>query len=338
VTAEGAAFRIGILGCAEVAKYALIDAVRYVPGLEVVAVAGRDSGRAQAYAKEQGIPRVYASYSDLIAADDIDLVYVALPNSHHGEWSIRALQQGKAVLCEKPLAANEREALAMANAAVTAGRPLIEAFHFRYHPLMRRVGALLGEGAIGRLRSAEVRWRIPGSMVGADNIRFRYDLAGGAAMDPGCYCVNLLRYIFGSEPDVIDAEAQCVTPDVDHTMQAQLRFPGGGMAQLFCSLSHPGEGVSDMDMWLAVEGEQGKLRVQNPFLPQIGHELTFETATGSSKERFDLTSTYVYQAQDVLAVMRGERVPLTPAVDGVGNMRVVDAIYRAAGLRPRGDM
>jgi predicted dehydrogenase len=338
VTAEGAAFRIGILGCAEVAKYALIDAVRHVPGLEVAAVAGRDSGRAQAYAKEQGIPRVYRSYAELIAADDIDLVYVALPNSHHSEWSIRALQQGKAVLCEKPLAANEVQALAMANAAVAAGRPLIEAFHFRYHPLIKRVGALIGEGAIGRLRSAEVRWRIPGALVGADNIRLRYDLAGGATMDPGCYCVNLLRYIFGGEPEVIDAEAQCVTPNIDHTMQAQLRFRNGGMAQLHCSLAYPGEGPADMDMWLAVEGEQGTLRVQNPFLPQMGHELTLEVATGSSKERFDLTSTYVYQAQDVLAVMRGERVPLTPAADGVGNMRVIDAIYRAAGLRPRGNM
>jgi predicted dehydrogenase len=148
-----ASVRIGILGCAEVAKYALIDAVRQVPGLCVSAVAGRDVGRAGSYASQQDIPRVFETYDHLISAEDIDLVYVALPNSLHCEWSVRALQQGKAVLCEKPLAANAAQAERMVSAASAGRTTLIEALHYRHHPLMARVGNLLRQGAVGRVIS-----------------------------------------------------------------------------------------------------------------------------------------------------------------------------------------
>jgi predicted dehydrogenase len=335
---SNATTRIGILGCAEVAKYALIDAVRQVPGLSVAAVAGRDFGRAKAYALEHGVPRVFETYNDLVGADDVDLVYVALPNSHHCEWSIRALEHGKAVLCEKPIAANADEAERMECAAAVSRKPLIEAFHYRYHPLMKRVGDLIAQGVVGRFTSAQARWRIPGRLVGRNNIRLRYDLAGGAAMDPGCYCVDILRYVLAQEPHVVDAQAQCSTPHVDVEMQARLLFPTGCRALMNSSLNHAGESIADMDMWFEVSGEHGTLTVKNPFMPQLGHELRLEVGGKHFSEQFESTPTYVHQARGVLAVMRGERAVLTPASAGVGNMRVIDSIYRTAGLARRGNL
>jgi len=328
--------RIGILGCAEVAKYALIAPVREVTGLTVSAIAGRDAARAAVYAREQGVPHVYRDYQALIDSDEVDLVYVALPNSHHCEWSIRALERGKAVLCEKPLASNAREAAQMTDAARKSGKPLIEAFHFRYHPLARRLGELMAAGSLGTVRSAKARFCIPGSWLTQSNIRLRYDLAGGAAMDPGCYCVNLLRYIVGEEPEVLHADAQCRDPDVDVAMTAKLSFPGGCVAWMHSSLVHPGASTADIDMWLEVEGDKGKLSVRNPFMPQLGHEFKVETAGGATSESFGLVSTYVFQARDVLKVMNDASDPLTPGADGVANMRVIDQMYLASGLPRRG--
>jgi predicted dehydrogenase len=331
-----APIRIGILGCAEVAKYALIPPVKEVSGLTVSAVAGREVVRARTYAIEQGIPTVYPDYQALIESAEVDLVYIALPNSLHCEWSIRALQSGKAVLCEKPLAANAREAQRMADAAALTARPLIEAFHYRHHPLMRRVRALVTSGGIGRLRSVEARWLIPSALVADGNIRLSYGLAGGSLMDPGCYCVNLLRYIVGEEPVVVEARAQCVAPEVDVRMHSRLRFPGGCEGIIESSLVHSGKAPTDMDMWLAVVGDQGRLTVRNPFMPQMGHELSIDSGDGFTSEQCDTTSTYVHQVRNVLAVMRGQEISATPASDAVANMRVIDAIYRAAGMTPRG--
>jgi predicted dehydrogenase len=152
---------IGILGAAKIAPRALIDPVRERTDAKVTCVAARDPERARHYANEHGIDDVAADYAALVARDDIDLVYVALPASHHAEWSIKALEAGKAVLCEKPFAMNAAEARAMVAAGEAAGKALIEAFHYRYHPVITETVRLIGEGAIGKVVEAEADFSVP---------------------------------------------------------------------------------------------------------------------------------------------------------------------------------
>jgi predicted dehydrogenase len=278
-------------------------------------------------------PGAYPSYEALISDPEIELVYNPLPNSLHCEWSIRALRAGKAVLCEKPLAANAAEAARIAETARSTGRPFMEAFHYRHHPVADRIRDIVGSGALGALRSVEARFLVPPRWVGPENIRLRFELGGGAAMDPGCYCVNLLRMIVDEEPLVVGASAILATGDIDVAMEANLRFPGGCIGRIACSLNHP---ANHWEMALEVLGEHGTLEVINPFLPHAGHAIRLSVDGRSTSEELDRTSTYACQLRETVRVMR-EGAPIrTTAEDGVATMRVVDDIYRAAGMRLRG--
>jgi predicted dehydrogenase len=327
------ALRFGILGCARVAGYALIDPARRNPEVVVAAVASRSLERARTFAAQHGIGKAYGGYEALIADPEVDLVYVALPNGLHCEWSIRALRAGKAVLCEKPLAANAEEAARMAAAARSAGRPLIEAFHFRYHPVAGRIREIVRSGVLGTLRSIEARFLIPARFVGPDDIRLKYELAGGAGMDLGCYCVNALRMVAGAEPTVERAAAVLASPDVDVALEADLRFPGGCAGRIACAFNHR------EDRWqavLKVVGECGELEVINPFLPHAGHSIRLTRDGRGEAEELDKSSTYDWQLGELVRALRDNLPIRTPADDGVANMRVIDDIYRAAGMRTRG--
>src|SRR5262245_41491828 len=224
MVASKAPVRFGILGAARIAHKALIEPAGHLDTAEIVAVAARDSVHACAFAATNGIPRALSSYNDLIEASDIDAVYIPLPNSLHCEWTVRALDAGKHVLCEKPIAANAREAERMAEAAARNGRVLGEAFHWRYHPLAARMKEIIASGEIGPVRRVEVLFCIPFLVPG--DIRYRLDLAGGATMDVGSYTVSIARFL-GGEPEVVEAEARLSSPGVDRWMRAELRFPGG---------------------------------------------------------------------------------------------------------------
>lgn len=322
--------RIGLLGCAHIAKAALIDVAPHVPEIEVAAVASRDLARSEAYARNHGVPRAYGDYAALLADPEIDAIYNPLPNSLHAEWTIRALQAGKAVLCEKPLASNAEQASRMVEAAAAADRPLMEAFHYRHHPLATFVAELVRSGRLGAIRAIEAELSIPGAMVPADNIRFKEDLGGGATMDLGSYCINALRLVAGEEPEVLAAVASLVSPGIDGAMQAQMRFPSGALGRITASLT-----AAELKIRLVVDGEGGRLEVDNPFLPQRGHCLTLEVGGQRTEQTFDLTPTYVFQARAFAKVVRGEPETWPSAEDGVANMAVIDAVYRAAGLSPR---
>ncbi len=322
--------RIATLGAARITPSALIAPARAIEGIEVVAVAARDRRRAEAFAKKHRIPRVLDSYDALLADPEVDAIYIPLPNSHHGIWTIRALEAGKHVLCEKPIAANAEEARAMAEAADRAGRRLMEAFHWRYHPLAERLVTLVREGAIGRITRVETTMCIPLPMRG--NIRYRWDLAGGAMMDVGAYAVSMARHFVGEEPRVVSATCTLAKPDIDRATCAELAFPGGATGQIQCSLWS----------WrlLAIRarlvGGAGEIRAFNPVAPQFGlGQLTIRTASGTWTERFRKPSTYEAQLRAFLAHVReGAPVP-TDGWDGVKNMAVIDAVYAAAGLPHR---
>jgi len=321
--------RIGTLGAARITPNALMYPARQVPSVEIAAIAAREPAKARAFAAKYGIPQVYDSYAVLLADPNIDAIYNPLPNHLHGEWTIRALEAGKHVLCEKPLAANAAEAEQMATVAETTGLVLMEAFHTLYHPLAARMKAIIDSGELGRLRHIDVQfctllWRWW-------DIRLRYDLAGGATMDLGCYAIRLLRFLTSAEPAVVRAQARCASPQVDRWMTAELHFPGDVTGSFTCAFWSR----KLIRITARVVGEAGEMRVLNPILPQLYHRLQVQTTTDTRTERFPGDSTYTYQLRAFVDAVQGKSTLLTDGRDGVANMRVIDAVYAKAGLQQR---
>lgn len=323
--------RVGILGCAQIAEAVMIRPARELGELAVAAVASRAADRAAAYAAEHGIPRSYGGYQALIDDPEVEVVYIPLPNSLHAEWAVRALQGGKAVLCEKPLACNAAEARGMGAAADAAGAPLIEAFHYRYHPVARLIDTTLRSGVLGRLRRLDACLKIRGERLRPDNIRFQPGLGGGSTMDLGAYCINLLRACVGEEPEVTGAAPTLFGAEIDLAMRATLAFPGGADAAFQCS-----HRADAFESWIIIEGERGSLRCDNPFLPGPGASVAVEVGGERRTTTFDEPSTFDFQARALARVIREGAPVLTPGADGIANMAVIDAVYGKAGLQARG--
>ncbi|MCV7440553.1 Gfo/Idh/MocA family protein [Mycobacterium seoulense] len=321
-----ATVRIGILGAARIAPLALINPARENTEVEVAAVAARDAARAQAFADKHGIARVYGSYEALVADPEVDAIYNPLPNGLHGRWTRAALAAGKHVLCEKPFTANAAEAREIAELAAMSDRVVMEAFHYRYHPLCLRVEEIIASGELGRLERVEAAVCFP--LPKFTDIRYDYSLAGGATMDAGCYAVDMVRTFGGSTPEVVSAQAKLRDSQVDRAMTARLRFAGGHTGLVRCSMWSS----ALLRLSAKVIGDRGELRVLNPVMPQSFHRLSVRSADGKRAERFPRRPSYSYQLDAfAAAVLRGEPVKTTPEA-AVDNMTVIDAIYRAAGL------
>ncbi|HSO95739.1 MAG TPA: Gfo/Idh/MocA family oxidoreductase [Acidimicrobiia bacterium] len=326
--------RIGTLGAARITPAALIKPAGRIPEVEVVAVAARDRARAEQFARKHTIPTVHSSYDALIADPDVDAIYNPLPNGLHGRWTIAALRAGKPVLCEKPLTANTEEAEQVAAVARDTGLVVLEAFHYRYHPLVDRLLEII-RGELGPLRRVETRMCIPLPM--RKDIRYQLDLAGGAVMDVGCYAIHQARTLAGAEPEVVSARAKCASPGVDRWLRADLQFPDGCAGSFECALWSR----RLLSLGARVEGEHGTLTVFNLTGPQYFHRVvvtTRDSATGAEtkrRERVKGEHTYWYQLRAFVAAVRdGAPYPTNPT-DSVANLRVMDASYRAAGLEPR---
>jgi predicted dehydrogenase len=321
--------RFGVLGAAAVVPYALLGPSRVVGGASIEAIAARDPLRAAAFARTHQIPRVYDTYEQVIHDPALDAIYNPLPNSLHYKWTLAALRAGKHVLCEKPFASNAREAEEMARAADESGRVLMEAFHFRYHPLMLRMLEVLASGELGPLRSVEAYMCFPLRRV--NDIRWSYALAGGATMDAGCYCIQLIR-VFGGEPTVTRARARALFPKVDRRMEAEFRFEDGQEARMVCSML----GLPLVRFEAIVRGERGEMRAPYPFIPSRAGRLSVKTTKGERIERITREPSYNFQLRAFLGALRGEPTNLTDGHDAVKNMRVIDSVYARAGLPLRG--
>jgi predicted dehydrogenase len=321
--------RVGVLGAAKIVPGALTKAARSVDGVEVTAIAARDPERARVFAAEHGIPRVLDSYQAVVSDPDVDAVYIPLPNGLHGRWVRAALAAGKHVLCEKPFTANATEAEEVAAAADGTGLVVMEAFHWRYHPLAQRMVDVVRSGALGEIRHVETAMCFP--LFNRGDIRWQPTLAGGAFMDTGCYVVHVARTLLGEEPEVVGATAKLRSPGIDRYLRADLRFPGGATGRATASMWSS----SVLRMMARVEGSDGTMSVLNPTSPQHGHLLTVRSSRGRSWETVAGESTYVHQLRAFVAAVRDGTPTLTPPSESVANMRVLDAAYRAAGLQPR---
>jgi predicted dehydrogenase len=319
--------RIGILGAARIAPTALVKPASANPDVEVAAVAARDRDRAQAFAAKHGIPRIHGSYEELLADPDVDAVYNPLPNGLHGRWTRAALEAGKHVLCEKPFTANAAEAREIADLAAASDRVVMEAFHYRYHPLALRVEEIVASGELGELQHVETALCFP--LPKFSDIRYNYDLAGGATMDAGCYAVHMARIFGGGEtPEIVSAQAKLRDAKIDRAMTAQLRYPSGHTGRVQCSMWSS----TVLKISAKVTGSRGSLSVLNPASPQVYHHLKVRADGARRTERFPRRASYAYQLDAfAAAVLEGAPVK-TSAEDAVKTMSVIDAIYRAAGL------
>ena len=324
--------RIGVLGTARISVTALLEPAASVPEVTVAGVASLNGSRAAAYAQEHQIPVAYDGYHTLLEDPDIDAVYIPLPNSLHGPWTLTAIAAGKHVLCEKPFASNAAEAERVADAAAGSGLVVMEAMHYRYHPLIRRLSELTGE--LGPVRHIQC-WT---SFVIGDpgDIRYDYALGGGALMDGGCYALDCLRLLGPGEPSVTAALADPLAPSTravaDRAMAVRLAFPGGATGWFESAFTRDGEFRADVH----VSCEHGTVWVQDFIRAHWGHLVAVRHGSVVADERGGGDTTYAEQLRAFAgAVVTGATVP-TSAAHAVTTMRLIDDAYAAAGLLPRG--
>ncbi|MFF5955342.1 Gfo/Idh/MocA family protein [Streptomyces luteogriseus] len=324
--------RIGVLGAARITERSLIAPAR-ATGHRLVAVAARDRDRAEAFAAGHGVERVASSYADLIADPEVEVVYNPLANGLHGPWNLAALAAGKHVLSEKPSASNAAEAAEVRQAAERAGTVFMEAFHYLFHPVTRRLHELLASGELGELRHVEAVVAI--AAPPDTDPRWSLPLAGGALMDLGCYGLHALRMLApwaGGAPRLAAARAgeRAGAPGVDEWLDADLEYPGGATGSARCHMAHDG-----LDMGIRIVGSRGEATAPNFVLPQLDDRIVIRTARGERTEHLGPRSSYTYQLEAFAARVRGGAPLPLDADDAVTTMELIDACYLKAGFETR---
>jgi len=326
--------RLGLLGAAAIAPRAIVKPVQVFDDVEIVSMAARDRDRAEAFAARAGIATVHDTYEQVVTDPNVDAVYNPLAISGHHEWTIKALNAGKHVLCEKPFALNEVEAREMADCARATGLVCAEAFHYYYHPVSRRMREIVQSGVLGEIRFADAHFQ---NIVEEtpDQIRYRIELGGGSTMDLGCYPLHYLRHIFGAEPEVVSARAATVHEHIDIELEAELLFPGGVPARIWSRMNAVGGWSSVVNAF----GDRGRLKVVNPLVPhREPHVIELVMSWGTRRETLTKRHTFEFQLQAFIDAIEGVKPMPTDAEDGVISMRVIDNVYRAAGMKPRGQI
>lgn len=312
------AVKWGILSTADINRKLLAGAAES-DDVEVVAVGSRDLGRAQEFARTWGIERAYATYDELLADPDVEAVYIPLPNTMHSEWSIRSLEAGKHVLCEKPFSRHIADVERAFDAAEETGLHLSEAFMYRHHPQTARLAELVASGAIGDLRV--IRTTFSYSLYDPENIRLRTDAEGGSLMDVGCYCVSGAR-LLGGEPESVVGAAHIGSSGTDWVFTGLMRFPGDVVALFDCGTSLPNRDE------LEAIGTEGSLFLDDPWHCQ---NPVIELRRDGDVERIELEAANPYrlELEDMNAAIRGERLPLLGRADALGQVRAIDGLFRS---------
>lgn len=312
--------KLGIVSTADINRL-VIPPAHESPKVDLIAVASRDRRRAEEYAQTWEIERAYGSYEELLADPDVEAVYISLPNTLHCEWSIRAVEAGKHVLCEKPLTRHPEEAEAAFDAAARAGRLLSEAFMYRHHPQSKRLRELIEKGTIGEVRL--IRSAFSYSLYDPENIRLRTDVEGGALMDVGCYCVSGSRLAAGAEPLSVYGQAWYGETGTDWVFTGSMRFPGDMLAVFDCGTALPNRDE------LEVIGSEGSLFLDNPWHcgePVIEHR----RAGGVDRIEVERANPYRLELENVSDAIRGEAELLLGREDALGQARALGALHRSA--------
>lgn len=312
--------RLGLLSTARINR-AILGAAGVTDRVEVAAVASRDGARANEYAREHCIPRAHGSYEELLANSEVDAVYVPLPNRLHHEWTLRALAAGKHVLCEKPYSRRPTEVEEAFELAEGFGLVLMEAFMYRHHPQMRRVGELVSGGAVGRLRAIRAVFRF--RLDDETNVRLQPELDGGALMDVGCYCVSGAR-LLGGEPVRVQAEQVLGETGVDVAFHGTLRFADDVVAQFDASF------VAQRHQRLEAIGDDGALVVEAPWRADWGGRVLLRRDDEVEEIDVDPADSYVLELENFASVVEGRAEPLLGREDALGQARAIEVLFRAA--------
>jgi predicted dehydrogenase len=313
------AVKWGIISTAKI-NGLILEGARRADGVEIAAVASRDKAKAEQYARENDIATAHGSYEELLEDPEIEALYISLPNSFHIEWSIKALQAGKHVLCEKPLSRRTQDVERAFDTAEQHGRLLMEAFMWRHNPQTAKLTELINEGAVGRVRMIRAAF----GFVTNDpaNVRLQAGLDGGALMDVGCYCVSGTRLIAG-EPERVSAEQAIGGDGVDVAFAATMRHPGEVISHFDCGLA-----LDSRDL-LEVVGDEGSLKLDDPWhCRNPGIDLTRKGDT----ERIEIErkNSYGLEAENFSAAIREQAKPLLGREDATGQARTIEALYGAA--------
>ena len=318
--------RWGVLGTARIAREKVVPALFKAAHVEVLAIASRESAIAEAAARALRIPRAYGAYDELLADPDVDAVYVPLPNHLHVDWSIRALEAGKHVLCEKPLGLDAADAQRLIEAA--AAHPhlkVMEAFMYRLHPQWLHAKRLVEDGAIGRLQTVHSHFSY--FKLDPGNIRNQPDAGGGGMLDIGTYDVSLSRFLFGAEPVRVAAVVD-VDPDlgIDRLATAILDFGAGRTATFTCGTQMLRHQTAH------AFGSEGRVQLEIPFnAPQDGPSRVWhETEAGTFETVFDRVDQYALQAEAFSKSVLDDAPAPIPLSDALANARAIDAVFESA--------
>jgi len=313
------AVKWGIVSTADI-NQKVIPPAHASPEVELIAVASRDQARAEAYAGEWGIERAYGSYEALLEDTDVEAVYVSLPNTLHVDWSIRALEAGKHVLCEKPMSRHTKDVERAFDAAERTGRLLTEAFMYRHNPQTARVVKLVEEGAIGEL--CVIRSAFSYALYDTDNIRLRTDVEGGSLMDVGCYCISGSR-LLGGEPESVYGQAYVGPSGTDWVFTGLMRFPDEVLATFDC-----GTCLVERDELEAI-GTEGSLFLDDPW---HCYEPVIELRRDGELERIELdpVDSYGLELENLSRAIRGQVEPLLGREEAVAQARAIEALFHSA--------
>ncbi len=313
--------RWGILSTAHINR-SLIPSLKKSKHNKLMAIASRNLERAQLYASEWDIPRVFSSYEELLGDDHIDVIYNPLPNSLHAEWTIRAVRAGKHVLCEKPLALTVKDVDAIREAAEQSGKIVAEAFMYRHHPQTLKVKELVDSGVIGNLR--EVRGSFSYKLNREGDVRLDPELGGGSIWDIGCYPINYARYLIGREPAEGFGWMVVGTSGVDLTFVGQLLFPGQVMAQFDSSL----DAAYRAD--IEVVGSQGIIQISHPYKPGRSEKILLTRADRVEKIAVRGTEVYQSEVEDLSDAILNGKAPGISLADSRANVAAIVALLDSA--------
>lgn len=331
----------GFLGTGNIARQ-FAAGVRNGRRGDLVAVGSRDPEKARQFAASQSVDALAGGYEQVLASPDVDAVYVALPNSMHHEWTLKALAAGKHVLCEKPIASNAAQAEEMFDAAERAGRHLVEAFMYRSHPQSLAIVDAVRKGAVGRLRLIRTSFSFQVRKQ-EGNVRFSREMSGGALMDVGCYCIDFSRWLAQAEPESVHAVGNLHASGVDEVVAATMVFPDGLVATFNCGLS----AQSDNTAFLC--GSEGYVEIPMPWKPP-GRNARYTihrqppplsdnmNPDGAQRvaEQFAVDANldlYALEVEDFARTVLDGQPPRLRREDSVGNMRVLDEMRRQLGVK-----
>lgn len=314
----------GVISSSNIGRKAVNPAIQASRNGELMAIASRDAETARSVAEEGKIPTHYDSYQALLDDERIEAVYNPLPNSLHKEWTIRAAEKGKHILCEKPLALNAEECREMEAAAEANGVKLLEAFMYRFHPRTENVLELVQRGLVGPLTQIRSSFTFP--LTRPDNIRWDAELGGGALMDVGCYCVNVSRTMAGREPLEVRAMANFGDTGVDKQMAGSLRFEDGLLAHFDCALT------MDRNEVYQLVGTEGHLRVMEAFLPGTGDTVIehFDLENNLTNIEVGGGDEYRLMVEHFADCVLNDQPVRYSAEEAALNMKVIEALYESA--------